>query len=385
MTYRNFALAVFASIVPLANCACDQSVVVVDGFGDGNVEGDRLHTYAAGGRVAFTLDGPGVVPGVVVTSSDASVFLVESVDRRTIPGLFEDNRVLDVVIAGAGAGSADLLVQNEDGDVLDARTLTFVAVDAAVFTRVIGLPGEIEGPIDANAVVVGERGADFLVHYVAGDNDDVHGLDVLEFDGDTRGFATVDVQTIDHGAAPTNRNFIRLASVSEAQTYSYRLAGVLAEATITATPAEIAATDFVRKDELRALLQGREVPDEVVALLAAGTDERIVCEGELCAAKVEPKDAEGRPVFGAAIDWTVPGADEPQSGDILVFDRGDEEHTVRVTAGAFDEQITVRAYPDSLRVVSSTRAVSCNELGAEGSLGALLALAGLRLGRRRRR
>lgn len=372
-----------AAVVSIANCACDSGVVFVDSFGDGAVDGDRLHTYAAGSRVELALRGNGITADVEVESSDPAVFAIASATRSDVPALFgPDTVVLHVALMSSGAGEADLVVKNGAGDVVDQRTLRFVVVNDIALTRVVGLPGEVEGPIDPTALAVGERGADFLLSYTSREGDvDVHGLDVVRFDNAT--LARVEVQTIDDDVVPTARNFVHIAALSEPTSFFYFVGGVRKDEPLVAVPGVAADVDFVRKSELRELIAGRDVPPEVAALLAAGSDERIVCDDhDTCAAKLEPKDAAGRVVFGAPITWRV-GDTEAQEGDIVRFQRGDVEHTLTAALGDFSQTLTVRAEPDSFSVFSSTQAVSCAAVGEGGLALSLVALVGLR--RRRRR
>lgn len=380
-----FSLAsALAAVVTVANCACDAGVVFVDSFGDGAVDGDRLHTYAAGSRVELALRGDGITSDVEVESSDPRVFAIASATRRDVPAFFgPDARVLHVALMSSDAGEAELIVKSGAGDVVDQRTLRFVDVDNIALTRVVGLPGEVEGPIDLAALAVGERGADFLLSYTAESEGDVdvHGLDVVGFDNAT--LARVEVQTIDDDFVPTARNFVHIAAVPEPTSFFYVLGGVRKDAPLVAVPGVAADVDFVRKSELRELIAGRDVPPEVVALLAAGSDERVVCDdNDTCAAKLEPKDTEGRVVFGAPVTWQV-GDGEAQEGDIVSFARGDQEHTLTARLGDFTETLTVRAEPDSFSVFSSTQAVSCAAIGEGGLAVSLVGLVGLR--RRRRR
>jgi hypothetical protein len=280
------------------------------------------------------------------------------------------------------AGSADLLVSIE-GEVADRRTLTFVDVEAAVFTRPVGLPGILEVPVAPTDFVIGERGADFLVHFVAQGDDDVHGLDV--FRSLDSGVA-IGVQNIGGDFSRTKRNFIHIESPAAPLSVRYALAGVLVDEPIQVAPGVVASADFVRKNELRALFEDRDLPPELADMLATGTDERVICDGGTCAAKIEPKDADGRLVMGAAVDWNVPGFEGTQPGDIFVFDAGSDERTVRAVVAQPDGQIvvedlTVRADADTMRAVNSTTAVSCASLGQGGA--SLFAVVLLALRRRR--
>lgn len=369
-------------VLPLANCSCDQSMTVVDTFGDGDVEGDRLHQYAVGGRAAFTLSGTAIVPEAVVSSSDENVFRVVSVVPRTISALLQPTEtVFDVVIEGVAAGTAALSVSN-NGEVVDERSLTFVNVSGALFTRVVGFPGDVEGPV--TTFVVGERISDFLVRYVAGDDDDVHGLDVLATDNT---LVSLDVQTIRGDFVRTERNILRIAGIDEVVSVPFTLAGVAVAEPLIVEPGVPSSADYVRKNELRALLADRDVPAALADMLASGTDERVICDGNTCAAKIEPKDAAGRPIFGAAVNWQVPGLEGVQPGDIFVFQRGSNEYTVQPAVDLPDGQqivvdsLTVNAAPESLTTVNSTTAVSCAAFGEGGA--SLFAVVALLLRRRR--
>ena len=376
-------LLLCVAVLPLANCSCDQRIVVVDGFGEGDVEGDRLHHYAAGGRVAFTLHGGGVVPDAVVSSSNDGVFRIISVEARTVAPLFQSSQtVFDVVVEGVAAGTAELSVRR-NGEVVDERSITFVEVNRAVFTRVVGLPGELEGPI--SDFVVGERGADFLVRYGAGDDDDdVHGLGVFSADDPA---VTLDLQTIGGDFARTERNFLHLESGAAPVSVPYTLAGVVVDEPLVVEPAVVTSADYLRKNALREQLAEQNLPPELVELLSSGTDERVICDGDTCAAKIEPRNAAGRPVFGAAVNWQVPGLEGVQPGDILIFERGNETYTVQPSVGLADGQeivvdsLTVRAAPESVYAVNSTTAVSCATLGEGGA--SLFAVVLLLLRRRR--
>ena len=366
----------------LANCSCEQTITVVDTFGP-DVEGDRLHQYVAGGRVEFIVYGSAVVPEATVSSSDDSVFRIVSVEQRDVGQLLQPRQlVFDVTVEGGAAGSADLLVSIE-GEVVDGRTLTFVDVEGAVFTRPVGLPGILELPVAPADFVIGERGADFLVHFVAEGDDDVHGLDVFR---PLDSGVAIGVQNIGGDFSRTERNFIHIESPAAPLSVRYAVAGVLADEPIQVVPGVVASADFVRKNELRDLFADQDLPPELADMLATGRDERVICDGGTCAAKLEPKDADGRIVMGAAVDWNVPGFEGTQPGDIFVFDAGSDERTVRAVVAQPDGQIvvedlTVRANPDSLRVVNSTTAVSCASLGQGGA--SLFAVVLLVLRRRR--
>jgi hypothetical protein len=378
-------LVLCMGIVPIANCSCDDhSITVVDTFGP-DVDGDRLHQYAAGGSVEFIVYGSGVVQGAVVSSSDDSVFWVASVvPREAAPLLQQSQLVLDVTIEGVSAGSADLLVSN-DGEVVEGRTLTFVDVEGVLFTRPVGLPGILEVPVAPTDFVIGERGADFLVHYFAQGDDDVHGLDVLR---PLDSGVAIGVQNIGGDFSRTERNFVHIDPGAAPIAVRYTLAGVLVDEPIVAVPGVVATADFVRKRELRALFADRDLPPEYADILAAGTDERVICDGESCAAKIEPKDADGRVVFGAAVDWQVPGLEDAQAGDILTFNSGSTDSTVRAVVAQPSGQIvvedlTVRADSDTLLVVNSTTAASCASVGKGGA--SVFAVVLLLLRRRRTR
>jgi hypothetical protein len=361
--------------------ACDHPVRIVDGFGDAAVEGDRLHTYATGGRVDLLLTGEGLRPDFDVVSSDEDVFRVDSVESQVVPGFFgPETTALTVVVKGAAAGAAELIVRNAVGDEVATRTLTFVDVDGVVFTRALGLPGDVEPPVDPAALAIGERGADFFVRFVAGDDDHVHGRAVIEFAD--RQLASVEVSKNIGFTTLTSRNYVHIQPVTAPTRLAFSLAGSKEEHTLALFPGAADEIRFVRRDELRARLQDGDVDAEVARLLDEGGDERLLCRSDRCVAKVEAEDAEGRVIFGAAVHWHLPGEEQPLSGDLFSFEPGDEEVTVRAVLGDFEETLTVRAAPDTLAVASSTEVTSCASSGpGEGGL----VLCGLVALRRRRR
>jgi hypothetical protein len=377
-------LSPLLACVAVLGAACDGSVFVVDGFGaaEADAEADRLHTYAAGGRVAFTIHGDGIGVGVTVRSADEAVFRVLQADPRQVPTLFgDDDTVLDVLVESTAPGAAELLVLRADGTPVAARPLTFVAVDGVILSRPVGLPDDVEVPVDPTQLPIGERGASFHVRFTAGALDDVHGLGVLDVpDSDV---AAVLEQDSEGQKLRTLRDFVRFEPVGEQTPVTASLAGGATALAWNVLPGVVDEVVFVRKDELRARLGEGAVDAETEALLAPGGDERVLCNDTRCATKVEPRDAEGRAIFGAPVQWTIPGRDGPSDGDILTFIPGPQPTEVRVTLGDFSEVLAVNTEEDSVGVTTSTEIVSCSSVGSGGGVVALLALA-LRSRRRRR-
>jgi MYXO-CTERM domain-containing protein len=370
------------ALLPTPGCSSDDTTIsVVEGFGERAGTVDRLHTYAAFGRVDFVVNGESLRPEFTVSSSDERVFRVDRVEAEEVPGLGSDSTALEVFARSAGPGTANLVIRNGRGEVVASRALTFVTVDGVVFTRALALLGGVEAPVDPANLAIGERGAEFFIRFTAGERQNVQGREVISFPEPTPAVVLADERAF--FTLETSRDFVHIEPVAVPTALAFTLAGSADARSMSLLPGEASAVEFVTKAALRARLEDAEADPELAARLAAGGDERVLCDGERCVAKVEPKDADGRVIFGAGISWTLPGEAEPRVGDLLAFEPGDEENTVRATLDDVELSLTVRAAPDSLDIASSSEVTSCASVGTGGSGLALLGL--VTLARRRRR
>lgn len=371
MTLRRRRLAVCSLLILVSATGCgacgEPTLVFRDKVEphDGPLEdaNESLHTYATDAQVPIDVlsFGPFVDISTLSPSISGDAILDDSVDVSRTPN------VLSFAIRTGGEDGGTLSIVDENGDVVDERTITVRAADAIALSLPVEDRASWQAPeIDLAGTRVFAGGKAAFRTRLTREGEEVHGLrSVVATPSD----ATVGTRQA-VACAPAGCNGQRAATeiqIPEATTtpFDVVLTAGTASLTLVVEPTVAAEISGFVVEELPAEDQDTDI---------SGTRTGIV---------VASSEAAGDPVYGVPVAWTFDGAEQETTGDLVRYEVDPAGELLPLTGaiGTRAASVSIRTAGE-LEVSSITAACSA---GGGGHALSALALALLALSRRRRR